>query len=165
MTRLGYLYYFGLLILHRIFVFHVNIFLVDDGHITRRDTTMTFMTFVNCDLFNAYACRSSDRCFYELNFFSNPAFLWAIVCSFLGQLLVVYFPPLQEVFQTESLHIGDLIYVMILSSTVLMLDTIRKTYFRSSCIDLVGNEVSYTDAKEKKLGYESEEEATLGKVS
>ncbi|KAL7477163.1 hypothetical protein ACHAW6_002973 [Cyclotella cf. meneghiniana] len=26
---------------------------LDDGPVTHRDTTMTFMTFVNCDLFNA----------------------------------------------------------------------------------------------------------------
>merc|ERR1711976_926481 len=42
---------------------------LNDGQVTRRDTTMTFMTFVNCDLFNAYACRSSERCFYEMNLF------------------------------------------------------------------------------------------------
>ena len=108
---------------------------------------MTFMTFVNCDLFNAYACRSSDRCFYELNFFSNTAFIWAIAFSFFGQLLVVYFPPLQEIFQTEALYFTDLLYVMILSSTVLMLDTIRKIYFRSSCIDSMNNDTSTTDKK------------------
>jgi magnesium-transporting ATPase (P-type) len=38
--------------------------LLDDGRVSRRDTTMTFMTFVNCDLFNAYVCRSAERCFY-----------------------------------------------------------------------------------------------------
>merc|ERR1712176_1191336 len=101
---------------------------LDDGHVTRRDTTMTFMTFVNCDLFNAYACRSSRRCFYQLSFFSNPTFLYAIAGSILGQLLVIYFPPLQEVFQTEALGIADLTYIILLSSTVLMLDTIRKKF-------------------------------------
>lgn len=100
-----------------------------DGHITRRDTTMTFMTFVNCDLFNAYTCRSANVCFYELSFFGNSAFLWAILGSVFGQLLVIYFPPLQEVFQTEALSIGDLLYIVALSSSVLMLDTLRKKYY------------------------------------
>ena len=45
---------------------------LDDGHVSKRDTTMTFMTFVNCDLLNAYVCRSSEKCFYELSFQSNP---------------------------------------------------------------------------------------------
>jgi P-type Ca2+ transporter type 2C len=41
---------------------------LEDGKVSRRDTTMTFMTFVNCDLFNAYVRRSADHCFYELDF-------------------------------------------------------------------------------------------------
>lgn len=103
--------------------------LLDDGKVSRRDTTMTFMTFVNCDLFNAYVCRSADRCFYELNLFSNPAFLWAVGGSVVGQLMVIYFPPLQEVFQTEALPLRDLMYIITLSSTVLLLDTVRKRFF------------------------------------
>lgn len=102
---------------------------LDDGKVSRRDTTMTFMTFVNCDLFNAYVCRSADKAFYEMSPISNPAFLWAIGGSILGQLSVVYYPPLQEVFQTESLYARDLLYVLLLSSGVLLLDTLRKKLF------------------------------------
>jgi Ca2+-transporting ATPase len=42
---------------------------LEDGNVSKRDTTMTFMTFVNCDLFNAYVCRSANKCFYELPIF------------------------------------------------------------------------------------------------
>lgn len=104
--------------------------LLDDGRVSRRDTTMTFMTFVNCDLFNAYVCRSAERSFHELSLFSNPAFLWAVGGSIVGQLAVIYFPPLQEVFQTEALPIGDLFYIVALSSSMLLLDTVRKKFFR-----------------------------------
>jgi Ca2+-transporting ATPase len=104
---------------------------LDDGRVSRRDTTMTFMTFVNCDLFNAYVCRSADLCFYELSFFGNPAFLFSVGGSIAGQLMVIYFPPLQEVFQTESLYFIDLVYIILLSSTVLWLDTLRKKFFLS----------------------------------
>ena len=93
---------------------------LDDGKTSRRDTTMTFMTFVNCDLFNAYCCRSSDRCFYEIDFFGNPAFLWAIGGSIVGQFMVIYFPPLQEVFQTEALSPRDLLYIILLSSSIFL---------------------------------------------
>jgi Ca2+-transporting ATPase len=102
---------------------------LDDGEVSRRDTTMTFMTFVNCDLFNAYVCRSAEKSFYEMSPFSNPAFLWAVGSSILGQLLVVYFPPLQEIFQTEALSFHDMIYIISLSSGVLWLDTLRKKFF------------------------------------
>jgi Ca2+-transporting ATPase len=100
--------------------------LSDDGKVSRRDTTMTFMTFVNCDLFNAYVCRSAERCFYELNLMGNPAFLWAVGGSIVGQLLVIYWAPLQEVFQTEALPPGDMLNIILLSASVLVLDTMRK---------------------------------------
>ena len=108
---------------------------LDDGHVTRRDTTMTFMTFVNCDLFNAYACRSADKCFYEISPFSNPSFLWAMLFSVVGQLCVIYLAPLQSVFQTEALSLGDLLLIVCLSSTVLLLDTIRKKFLQAYCSD------------------------------
>ena len=108
---------------------------LDDGQISRRDTTMTFMTFVNCDLFNAYCCRSADHCFYELSFFGNPAFIWSVGGSILGQLLVIYWSPLQEVFQTEAITFPDLLYILLLSSSVLWLDTIRKVFFHKTFSD------------------------------
>jgi len=104
---------------------------LDDGMVNRRDTTMTFMTFVNCDLFNAYVCRSAEKCFYEMEMTGNPAFLWAVGGSIIGQFLVTYFPPLQEVFQTEALSFIDLCYIILLSSSVLWLDTLRKKFFKS----------------------------------
>jgi Ca2+-transporting ATPase len=102
---------------------------LEDGAVSKRDTTMTFMVFVNCDLFNAYVCRSADHCFYEMSLWSNTAFLWAVGGSIAGQLMVVFWTPLQEVFQTEDLSYGDLCYIIILSSTVLLLDTLRKKLF------------------------------------
>ena len=97
-----------------------------DGIVSRRDTTITFMMFVNCDLVNAYVCRSASRCFYEMSPLSNPTFLWAVGGSIVGQLMVIYFPPLQEVFQTEALSAQDLLTIVGLSLSMLLLDTIRK---------------------------------------
>lgn len=108
---------------------------LDDGKVSKRDTTMTFMTFVNCDLFNAYSCRSADKCFYELDFRGNPAFLWSVGGSIIGQLLVVYWPPLQSVFQTQALSVSDLLYILLLSSSILWLDTVRKKFFHSTFSD------------------------------
>jgi Ca2+-transporting ATPase len=104
---------------------------LEDGKVSRRDTTMTFMTFVNCDLFNAYVCRSADHCFYEMHVFGNPTFLWSVGGSILGQLLVIYWTPLQDIFQTEAISFPDLLYIIVLSSSMLWLDTIRKTFFHS----------------------------------
>ena len=68
-----------------------------------RDTTMTFTTFVFFDMFNALSCRSPDRSVFELGLTSNVPFLYAVGGSLIGQMCVVFFPPLQSVFQTEAL--------------------------------------------------------------
>ncbi|KAK1600337.1 calcium-transporting P-type ATPase [Colletotrichum navitas] len=99
-----------------------------DGEVNRRDTTMTFTCFVLFDMFNALACRSESKSVLrgEVGLFSNTLFNWAVSLSIAGQLLVVYFPWLQEVFQTEALGLFDLIGLLVLCSTVFWADEFRK---------------------------------------
>jgi len=101
-----------------------------NGEVTARDTTMTFTTFVAFDLFNAMACKSSEQPFFLLDqgFFANKPFLWAVGGSVAGQLLVIYWPPMQKVFQTEALEYRDLLYIVCLTSSILALDTVRKVF-------------------------------------
>ena len=40
---------------------------------------------------------------FEIGFLRNRTFLYSVLGSILGQLAVIYTPPLQRVFQTESL--------------------------------------------------------------
>ena len=58
---------------------------------------------------------------------SNAAFCYSVGGSLLAQLGVIYFAPLQAVFQTEALTPHDLLSIGALASTVLLLDTARKT--------------------------------------
>lgn len=101
-----------------------------DGEVTRRDTTMTFTCFVLFDMFNALACRSESKSILrgEVGLFSNTLFNWAVSLSLVGQLLVIYLPWLQEVFQTEAITLGDIFRLIILCSTVFWADEIRKYY-------------------------------------
>ncbi|KAI0391656.1 calcium-transporting P-type ATPase [Xylariaceae sp. FL0594] len=103
---------------------------ITDGEVTRRDTTMTFTCFVLFDMFNALSCRSERKSVFrgEVGLFSNPLFNWAVSLSIAGQLLVVYFPWLQEVFQTEALGLADLVRLVALASTVFWADEARKWY-------------------------------------
>uniref|UniRef100_A0A8C0IIV6 Calcium-transporting ATPase n=1 Tax=Bubo bubo TaxID=30461 RepID=A0A8C0IIV6_BUBBB len=73
--------------------------------ITPRTTTMTFTCFVFFDLFNALTCRSQTKLIFEIGFFRNRMFLYSVLGSFLGQLAVIYVPPLQKIFQTENLGV------------------------------------------------------------
>lgn len=40
---------------------------------------------------------------FEIGFLRNHMFLYSVLGSVLGQLAVIYVPPLQKVFQTENL--------------------------------------------------------------
>uniref|UniRef100_A0A671WWS2 P-type Ca(2+) transporter n=1 Tax=Sparus aurata TaxID=8175 RepID=A0A671WWS2_SPAAU len=92
---------------------------LQDNVITPRDTTMTFTCFVFFDMFNALSSRSqlNSACFI-MGLCSNRTFCYAVLASIMGQLLVIYFPPLQNVFQTESLSFFDLLFLVTLTSSV-----------------------------------------------
>uniref|UniRef100_A0A673JNE0 Calcium-transporting ATPase n=1 Tax=Sinocyclocheilus rhinocerous TaxID=307959 RepID=A0A673JNE0_9TELE len=97
-----------------------------DNEITPRDTTMTFTCFVFFDMFNALSSRSQTRMVHEMGLCSNRMFCYAVLGSIMGQLLVIYFPPLQKVFQTESLSILDLLFLVGLTSSVCMVSEVIK---------------------------------------
>ncbi len=98
------------------------------------------------DMFNALSCRSADKSVFALGLLTNKFFCYAVGGSLLGQLAVVYFPPLQvwklvrpcvmliryvtlpsqAIFQTVSLSFGDWVYVTSIASTVLWVDELRK---------------------------------------
>lgn len=103
---------------------------MSDGIVTRRDTTMTFTCFVLFDMFNALSCRSATKSVFEIGLFSNKMFNLAVGLSLVGQLAVIYVPFLQAIFQTEALSLGDLIYLVLITSSVLIVDEARKYYSR-----------------------------------
>ncbi|KAL1633512.1 High affinity Ca2+/Mn2+ P-type ATPase-like protein [Neofusicoccum ribis] len=110
----------------------VYIICMQDGSVTRRDTTMTFTTFVFFDMFNALTCRSESKSVLkgETKVAGNRMFNYAVMGSLIGQMFVIYFPGLQNVFQTEALSLGDLIRLLALASTVFWADEGRKLYSR-----------------------------------
>ncbi|KAM8827052.1 calcium-transporting ATPase type 2C member 1 isoform 1-T1 [Synchiropus picturatus] len=99
---------------------------LQDNVITPRDTTMTFTCFVFFDMFNALSSRSQTRLVHEMGLCSNRTFCFAVLASIMGQLLVIYFPPLQSVFQTESLSIFDLMFLVGLTSSVCVVSEVMK---------------------------------------
>jgi len=99
-----------------------------DGKVTARDTTMTFTCFVLFDMFNALTCRSEGKSVLmgEVGWADNKMFNFAVGASLLGQMMVVYFPPLQSVFLTEGLGFFDLVGLVMLCSSVFWVDEARK---------------------------------------
>nr|XP_005592730.1 PREDICTED: calcium-transporting ATPase type 2C member 2 isoform X1 [Macaca fascicularis] len=105
----------------------------EDRASTPRTTTMTFTCFVFFDLFNALTCRSQTKLIFEIGFLRNRMFLYSILGSILGQLAVIYIPPLQRVFQTENLGVLDLLVLTGLASSVFMLSELLKLYEKHCC--------------------------------
>ena len=62
------------------------------------------------------------------HYLKNMPFIWAVGLSMLGQFLIVFAPPFQQVFQTEAIGFRDIMYIAMLSSTILLLDTARKLF-------------------------------------
>lgn len=121
---------------------------MEDGEISSRDLTMTFTMFVMFDLFNAYTCRHNIRSVFDISFTSNTTFLAATVFSAGGQLLVIFFPPLQKVFKTVSLSLYDVTMLVSIASTMVVLDTIRKKYFARIFTEVVS---SVNSSKDKSI--------------
>ncbi|EMR10805.1 calcium-transporting P-type ATPase, PMR1-type [Pneumocystis murina B123] len=92
----------------------------------RRSITMAFTCFVFFDLFNALTCRSNIKSIFNIGFFSNNIFNLAILGSFLGQISVIYLPFFQKVFYTEPLSFFELLFLIVVASTVFWIDEIRK---------------------------------------
>uniref|UniRef100_A0A671ERV7 Calcium-transporting ATPase type 2C member 2 n=1 Tax=Rhinolophus ferrumequinum TaxID=59479 RepID=A0A671ERV7_RHIFE len=98
----------------------------EDKASTPRTTTMTFTCFVFFDLFNALTCRSQTKLIFEIGFLRNHMFLYSVLGSILGQLAVIYIPPLQKIFQTENLGVLDLLLLTGLASSVFILSELLK---------------------------------------
>jgi len=65
--------------------------------------TVTFSVLVFSQLLHAYNCRSATYTFTELPLFDNKALVYALLCSFSLQILVLFYPPVMKVFGTAEI--------------------------------------------------------------
>ena len=103
---------------------------LEDGTVTAKDRTMTFTTFICFDMFNCLTSRSAQKSIFTLGFFTNRAFLISVTVSLVGQLFVIYVPFFQNIFQTEALTFVELLKIILISSSVWILDEARKYWQR-----------------------------------
>uniref|UniRef100_A0A8C3IHK2 Calcium-transporting ATPase n=1 Tax=Chrysemys picta bellii TaxID=8478 RepID=A0A8C3IHK2_CHRPI len=106
---------------------------IPESGTTPRTTTMTFTCFVFFDLFNALTCRSQTKLIFEIGFFRNRMFLYSVLGSLLGQMAVIYIPPLQKIFLTENLGALDLLFLTGLSSSVFIVSELIKVCEKHCC--------------------------------
>lgn len=92
--------------------------------------TMVFTTLCLAQMGHALAVRSNTRLTIELNPFSNPYLLGAVVVTTILQLLLVYVPPLQAFFGTYYLDPIELAICFGFSALMFVWIEMEKLYIR-----------------------------------
>ena len=80
--------------------------------------------------FNAYNCRSEEKSIFRQNPFSNIFLVIAMTIVIALQLLAVYSPFLNKFLHTTPLGLKDWILIIIVSSSILITEEVRKILFR-----------------------------------
>jgi P-type Ca2+ transporter type 2C len=89
---------------------------------------MLFMTMGFFQLFNALAIRSENRSLFAMAPSSNWYLYGAVLVSGLMQAVVIYLPPLQEIFKTTAVTGFDLLVSMGVASSILWAIEIEKAF-------------------------------------
>jgi Ca2+-transporting ATPase len=92
--------------------------------------TMTFFAMAMFQMFNVMAIRSEKESTFTIGLFSNKSLLFAVILTFALQLLVTYTPPLQMIFKTTSLSIGELTFCIGASASIFVAVELKKLWAR-----------------------------------
>ena len=77
---------------------------------------MVFVSLALLQLGHALSVRSERDSLWRLGLMSNKPLLWAVLLTFALQLIVVYWPPAQNLLDTEALSAQELGIVLIAST-------------------------------------------------
>jgi len=88
--------------------------------------TVIFTVLTVSQLFHSMAVRSERESLFSIGLTSNLPMLGAVILTFFMQLAVIYLPPLQSIFHTQALPLGDLLVCLAASSLVLWAVEIEK---------------------------------------
>ena len=92
--------------------------------------TMLFTTLTISQMAHATVIRSGRESLFTLGIFSNPLMVGSVALTFVLQLAVVYWAPLQEIFGTQALSGGELLLSIALSGLVFVVVEIEKWFKR-----------------------------------
>ncbi len=92
--------------------------------------TIVFTVLTLAQMGNALATRSSRDSLFQIGIFTNPALIGSVTLTFVLQLLVIYWPPLQRIFKTVPLAAGELALCIGLSTIVFWAVEFKKLLIR-----------------------------------
>lgn len=93
--------------------------------------TMVFTTLCIAQMGHALAIRSNSQLTLELNPFTNPYLLWALVVTTALQLALVYVPFLRDFFGTHYLNLTELAICIGFSSLMFVWVELEKLFIRT----------------------------------
>jgi Ca2+-transporting ATPase len=93
---------------------------------------LTFTTFVLFQLFNVFNARSEHLSVFSRETLRNGRLWLAVAGVLVLQVLAVHWDPVQTVFGTADLAVGDWVVAVLVASTVLWFDEARKLVVRRS---------------------------------
>jgi Ca2+-transporting ATPase len=88
--------------------------------------TETFTVLAICNWFNVVNCQSATRSAFRLGILRNRWMLGGLMLSVLLQLMVIYWPAVNDLFHTVPIAAGDLAVMVMVASVVLWSEELRK---------------------------------------
>ncbi|MFZ9759686.1 MAG: cation transporting ATPase C-terminal domain-containing protein, partial [Burkholderiaceae bacterium] len=90
--------------------------------------TMVFTVLTLGKMAHVIAIRSESQPIWRLGLASNKPLLLAVLLTFILQMMVVYLPPLQKLFKTEALSLGQLTICLLAASVVWLAVELEKAW-------------------------------------
>ncbi len=88
--------------------------------------TLTLITLIMAQWFNALNCRSETKSIFHIGLISNFWLVMATIAIFIIQILIVYAPALQYIFKTVPIGLHHWIYAITIASSLLFIEELRK---------------------------------------
>jgi Ca2+-transporting ATPase len=127
MIRIGVIFAILSIVLMEWAYFHSEA--IQSAELSRdRWKTMVFTTLCLAQMGHALAVRSNTRLTIQMNPFSNPYVLGAIVLTTVLQLLLIYVPPLRSFFGTHYINLMELLVCIGFSSLMFVWIEIEKLF-------------------------------------
>ncbi|MEA5597092.1 cation-translocating P-type ATPase [Rivularia sp. UHCC 0363] len=131
MIRIGIIFAILTIILMRWAYYHTHGEVPDpNGLDPERWKTMVFTTLCIAQMGHAIAIRSNNQLTIEINPFSNPYLLAAVVLTTILQLMLIYVPPLRAFFGTHILSLSELGVCLGFSALMFVWIELEKIFFR-----------------------------------
>lgn len=94
--------------------------------------TIIFTTLSINSLFYVFSLRSLNRSIFKINFFSNKYIIYSVIIGLIAQLLVIYLPVFQNIFNTTHLNFYEWQFILVFSFIKIIAIEITKLLFIKS---------------------------------